>query len=75
MAPHDTNTRREARRHRVPLIGMGLCVVLVLFGFVWWIGRASQGRDEVPATEEPPAVTAPGPAPATAPAPAPAPAN
>lgn len=59
MAPHDTDTPREARRHRVPLIGMGLCVALVLLGFVWWIGRASKGRDEVPATEEPPAVTAP----------------
>lgn len=70
MAPHDTNTEREARRHRVPLIGMAACVLLVAIGFFWWVGRATQGRDEVPATEEPPAATAP----ATTPA-APAPAN
>jgi hypothetical protein len=59
MAPHDTNTRREARRHKVPLIGMAVLVVLVLVGFFWWVGRATEGRDEVPATEDAPAVTAP----------------
>jgi ABC-type transporter Mla subunit MlaD len=64
MAPHDTNTPREARRHRVPLIGIAVCVLLVVLGFFWWVGRASQGRDEVPATEEPAAATAPAPAPA-----------
>lgn len=68
MAPHDTNTEREARRHRFPLIVMGLCVALVLLGFLWWMARAMQGRDEVETTEEPPAATAPA-------APAPAPSN
>ena len=59
MAPHDTDTPREARRHRGPLIGMAVCVVVVLLGFFWWVGRATEGRDEVPATEDAPAATAP----------------
>jgi hypothetical protein len=62
VAPHDTNTPKQARRHRVPLIGMGLSVLLVMLGFLWWINRATEGRDEVPATEEPPAATVPAPA-------------
>lgn len=64
MAPHDTDTPKEARRHAVPLIGMVACVAVVLVGFFWWVGRATGGREDVPATEEPPAVTAPAPAPA-----------
>ena len=59
MAPHDTDTPREARRHRVPLIGMAVLLVLVLLGFFWWVGRATEGRDEVPATEDAPAAAAP----------------
>ena len=46
MAPHDTNTKREARRHAVPLIGMGILVVLVLVGFVWWLGYAADGEGD-----------------------------
>jgi cytoskeletal protein RodZ len=46
MAPHDTNTPREAKRHAVPLIGMGVLLVLVLLGFLWWVSRATQGPDE-----------------------------
>ena len=55
MAPHDTNTPKEARRHAVPLIGMGVILVLVLLGFLWWISHALQGPDEVEAnpTEAP----------------------
>jgi hypothetical protein len=59
MAPHDTDTPREARRHRVPLIGMAVLLVLVLLGFFWWVGRATEGRDDVPATEDAPATAAP----------------
>lgn len=40
MAPHDTNTKREARRHWVPLVGMGVVVGLVLLGFLWWVAGA-----------------------------------
>jgi hypothetical protein len=47
MAPHDTNTKREAKRHAVPLIGMGVLLVLVLLGFLWWVARATQGPEEV----------------------------
>ncbi len=38
MAPHDTNTKREARRHWFPLAGMAVLVALVLAGFLWWSG-------------------------------------
>lgn len=60
MAPHDTNVTREARKHRVPLIGMGLCVVVVLLGFIWWLTAATDGQDDRPALEAtPPTATAP----------------
>jgi hypothetical protein len=49
MAPHDTNTPREAKRHAVPLIGMGVILVVVLVGFLWWIANALQGPDETEA--------------------------
>jgi hypothetical protein len=53
MAPHDTNTPREARRHRVPLIGMAVLLAIVLVGFFWWIGRETEGGgDPVPGTAE-----------------------
>ena len=59
MAPHDTDTPKEARRHAAPLIGMGLAVALVLGGFVWWIAQASEGADsDNEVTEETP--SAPG---------------
>ena len=46
MAPHDTNTPKEVRRHFVPLAGMAVVVALALIGFVWWIGHATSGADE-----------------------------
>lgn len=49
MAPHDTNTPKEARRHAAPLIGMAVLVVLVAVGFLWWVGSAAQGPDETEA--------------------------
>jgi hypothetical protein len=71
MAPHDTNTKREARRHWFPLIGMAIVVALVLFGFLWWVAGASgligegepvpEGgllQDEAVETNEAPAVPA-----------------
>lgn len=54
MAPHDTDTEKEARRHAVPLIGMAVLVVLVILGFVWWISRATEGAASIDqVTEEP----------------------
>jgi flagellar basal body-associated protein FliL len=50
MAPHDTNTGKEARRHAVPLIVMGVCLLLVLVGFLWWVANALQGPDETEAS-------------------------
>ena len=52
MAPHDTNTPREARRHAVPLIVMGLAVVLVLIGFVWWFAHMTR-KSDTPGSREP----------------------
>jgi hypothetical protein len=54
MAPHDTNTPKQARRHRVPLIGMAVLVFVVMLGFLWFFNRSTEGRDEVPAMEEAP---------------------
>lgn len=47
MAPHDTNVEKEAKRHATPLITMGILVVLVLLGFLWWVSGATQGPEEV----------------------------
>jgi hypothetical protein len=61
MAPHDTNTEKEARRHAVPLVAMGVCLVIVLLGFLWWLSVALQGREgegTIP-TEEQPSMTEP----------------
>ena len=60
MAPHDTNTPKEARRHAGPLIGIG--IVLVLVALIWWLASAFSGADptepsstvEVPAADAPP---------------------
>ena len=61
MAPHDTNTLKEARRHAVPLIGMALVVVFALMGFFWWVAHVTEGPDETEATptEEQPATPLP----------------
>ncbi len=61
MAPHDTNTPKEARRHAVPLIGMAVLLAIVLIGFLWWVAHALQGPDETEANpvEAPPATAQP----------------
>jgi cytosine/uracil/thiamine/allantoin permease len=41
MAPHDTNTPKEARRHAFPLIGMAVLLIVVLVGFLWWVSKAA----------------------------------
>ncbi len=41
MAPHDTNTRREARRHAFPLIAMAVLLAVVLIGFLWWVSKSA----------------------------------
>jgi len=61
MAPHDTNTPKEAKRHRVPLIGLAVCVLVVILGFLWWVDRVTEGHDEVHAIEDNPALVAPDP--------------
>ncbi len=58
MAPHDTNTPKEARRHWPSLIGMGVLLLLVMLGFLWWVSHSLQGRDEpAPAAVEGQATT------------------
>ncbi|TPE49361.1 hypothetical protein [Amaricoccus solimangrovi] len=49
MAPTDTNTKKEAKRHAGPLIGLAILVVLVVLGFFWWIGYAAKDPAERPA--------------------------
>jgi ABC-type transporter Mla subunit MlaD len=50
MAPHDTNTPREAKRHAVPLIVMGVLLALALVGFLWWVANVFGGPDETEAS-------------------------
>jgi hypothetical protein len=53
MAPHDTNPRREARRHRWPLIGITVILILVAIGFFWYVGYETEGGgDPVPGSAE-----------------------
>lgn len=61
MAPHDTNTPKEARRHAGPLIGFGIILALVLIGLIWWLATAFSGPDpsEPSSTAEVPAATSP----------------
>lgn len=61
MAPHDTNTPKEARRHAGPLIGFGVILVLVLIGVIWLVSSAFRGPEPgVPSsTAEVPAATSP----------------
>ncbi len=55
MAPHDTNTKREARRHRFPLIAMLVIVALTAIGFFWWVGYEVEPTPEDGVTQEEPA--------------------
>ena len=71
MAPHDTNTPKEAKRHAFPLVGMGVLLAVVIIGFLWWVANALQGPDETEANP----VEAPSQAPAAAPAEPAEPAN
>jgi hypothetical protein len=57
MAPHDTNTKKEARRHAVPIIVLILIVVGVAIGLFLWVSNVTQGPEETTASpvEEQPA--------------------
>ncbi|HET9068044.1 MAG TPA: hypothetical protein VFN28_05335 [Amaricoccus sp.] len=63
MAPHDTNTRKEARRHAVPLIAMALVVIFAVGLIFWWLGDALGGNGDVPNAPDSPASEAPPAAP------------
>lgn len=71
MAPHDTDTEKEVRRHAGPLIGITVVLVLVLVGLLWWLSGVFSGPDpsEPSSTIEAPAAGAPpaGPAPSNPP--------
>ena len=61
MAPHDTNPKKEVRRHAGPLIGISAVLLLVLVGLIWWLSSVFSGPDpnepsstiEVPAADTP----------------------
>lgn len=61
MAPHDTNTEKEVRRHIGPIVGISIVLVLVLVGLVWWLATVFSGPDpsEPSSTVEVPAADAP----------------
>ena len=48
MAPHDTNTPKEARRHAVPLIVLALVVVFAVGLIFWWLGDSLGGNEDIP---------------------------
>lgn len=56
MAPNDTNTSRQARRHAVPLIGIAAAVVFAFGSFLWWYWSLTDKADEPaePASAEAP---------------------
>lgn len=55
MAPHDTNTPKEARRHAVPLIVMAAILALVAIMFFWWVGdETKEAETDGPAAAEQP---------------------
>jgi ABC-type transporter Mla subunit MlaD len=55
MAPHETNTQRQARRHRVPLIGLAVILIVVAIGFFVWVAGVTRAPEEGPAVEQGPA--------------------
>ena len=61
MAPHDTNTPKEVRRHIGPIVGISFVLVLVLVALIWWLATAFSGPDpsEPSSTVEVPAADAP----------------
>jgi hypothetical protein len=52
MAPHDTNTPKEARRHAVPLIALAVVVLFAVGLIFWWLGGALGGHGDVPNAPE-----------------------
>ncbi|MFN3845595.1 MAG: hypothetical protein ACK4RZ_07210 [Paracoccaceae bacterium] len=46
MSAPQTNIEKQQRRHRGPLIGMAVLVVVVLLGLVWWLGQEAAGSDQ-----------------------------
>lgn len=45
MSASDHSLDKQKRRHRGPLVGMAVVVVLVVIGFVWWLGHEVEGAD------------------------------
>jgi len=53
MAPHDTNTPKEAKRHAVPLIVMAAILAIVGVLLVLWLGYAvKEPETETQTTDE-----------------------
>ncbi|MFN3724491.1 MAG: hypothetical protein ACK4VZ_15785 [Paracoccaceae bacterium] len=48
MSAPNTNLEKEKRRHRGPLVGMIAAVVIVILGFVWWLGQEAAQTDIAP---------------------------
>ncbi|MBA4491682.1 hypothetical protein [Paracoccus sp. S1E-3] len=53
MSAPQTDPEKQARNHIVPILGMIIVVVLVVLGFLWWVG------DETDDPEMPGEVTGP----------------
>ncbi|MDO5705279.1 MAG: hypothetical protein Q4G49_09450 [Paracoccus sp. (in: a-proteobacteria)] len=58
-APH-TDPERQVRRHRGPVVGMILIIILTAVAFVWWL-RDETDNPEMPGTDPVGTVTTPGP--------------
>ncbi len=48
IAPHDTNTEREARRHRPALLGIAAALVFVLLLFLGYLFYETDGETDRP---------------------------
>lgn len=46
MSAPETNTEKQAKRHRGPLIGIGLCLVFVVVLTAGWIILAGQEAED-----------------------------
>jgi len=54
MSAPRTNIDKQKRRHRGPLIGMALVVVLVIAGFSYWlVDEAADGQSPVDTQSQP----------------------